>query len=271
MDVIISGWYRLSTFARDLVDNLHSPQCALCDARRSDAERICRACRLDLPRHLHPCPRCAEPLDAESAPRRSLCPRCEASLPPHDHCVAAFAYEFPLPALIGDFKYRRQVWWARALAQAARPAFDARFGALQGRLLPMPMHPRREAERGYNQAERIALELGRLTGWSVDARLCHRVRHADAQAGLSAAARRRNLQGAFAVASPLPSGPMVIVDDVMTTGSSVTALAEALRAAGHQDLLGVFCLARAARRPSDGRHEVINTIDDDHPPTAVRA
>lgn len=242
MDSIISRLQRLSTFILDLVDKLNAPECYLCGVPHSTVERICKACQDDLPRPQPGCQRCGEPW-----PGPGLCPACGVSPPPYHHCIAAFDYAFPVREMIHQFKYQRQEDWSRALSEAAAPVFRRHFAGQTGILVPMPIHPVRLRQRGFNQAELLARELGRYTGWPIRTDLCQRVRHTEKQSRLDARSRRANLHKAFVCKSTLPSTPVVIVDDVVTTGSTVAALSQTLIDAGIRDV-SVFCLARANRR-----------------------
>ena len=96
----------------------------------------------------------------------------------------------------------------------------------------MPLHANRIKQRGFNQAAEIGRELSRLTGVPMQAGLASRERDTPPQAGLKRAARRRNMRGAFACKADLSGLHVGIVDDVMTTGSTLDALASALRQAG---------------------------------------
>lgn len=99
-------------------------------------------------------------------------------------------------------------------------------------LLPVPLHPRRLRERGFNQAAELAGVIGRELDIRADARACERVRPTVAQTGLTAAERRRNLRDVFRVRIPNPPPHIAIVDDVMTTGATAESLARSLRRQG---------------------------------------
>jgi ComF family protein len=101
-------------------------------------------------------------------------------------------------------------------------------------LVPVPLHPRRRRERGFNQAELLALALARGTGLEVSPGLLVRRRDTSSQAGLSAASRRRNVTGAFAARHRprLVGRTLVLVDDVITTGATAAACARVLKQAG---------------------------------------
>ncbi|MEM6985551.1 MAG: ComF family protein, partial [Pseudomonadota bacterium] len=113
-----------------------------------------------------------------------------------------------------------------------------------GTVVPMPMHRKRYIQRGFNHAEVLARDVARAHGLRMET-TATRVRHTDPQVGLSARERRRNVRNAFAMnAAREPGQPLVLVDDIYTTGESLRALARAGHAAGY-GAITVLCLARA--------------------------
>ncbi|KAF1048514.1 MAG: Orotate phosphoribosyltransferase [Xylophilus sp.] len=143
-------------------------------------------------------------------------------------------YAYPWAELIGRFKFHAEPGWAAALAALIRSAPGAQeLLAPPSLVLPMPLAPSRLRERGYNQAFELAR---RLAPAQADARLLLRTRDTASQLGLDRAARLRNVRGAFAVeplrADAVAGQTVVLVDDVMTTGASLHAAAEALLRAG---------------------------------------
>jgi len=166
--------------------------------------------------------------------------------PPWDWAHAPLAYRFPVDVLVHSLKYRRELAAGRALAKLMAGAPGAGDPAGTALLVPVPLHWRRQAVRGYNQATEIARELARLTELRLSRRGLRRSRYAPPQTGLDAASRRRNLRSAFLWRGPcLRSQRIVLVDDVMTTGSTAAECARALRAAGAGEI-GVWVAARAA-------------------------
>jgi ComF family protein len=137
--------------------------------------------------------------------------------------------------VIHELKYRSRR--AAATELGRRLAGDPAVGAVledAALLVPVPLHPRRLAERGFNQAALLAFDLGRRSGVPVCERALVRRADTPSQAGLSAAARRANVARAFAVRhlSKIAGRVVVLVDDVHTTGATARACARALRAAG---------------------------------------
>ncbi len=276
MDHILTVCRQLSTSFSDLVDKLNVSTCYLCDANHAGPDKICRACRLDLPTPVSPCPICADRWPGlESPPEPDTgtsggdlptalpcCPRCRGQRPPYRRCVTAFAYAFPVDVIIRQFKYERREYWARALAEASMPVFQRHFATLQGVLVPVPLHSGRLGRRGFNQAESLASELSRLCGWPVMAELSVRTRATPKQSLLDAEQRRRNLADAFACRMPAPAVPVVIIDDVITTGSTIAAMTDSLLQAGVREV-HVFGFARANRREdqsSDAVSPLLQTV-----------
>lgn len=204
--------------------------CLLCGLRVRGT-LLCEACRADLPRLTQgSCPRCALP-----SPGGTPCGRCLRHPPAFDRTRAALSYGFPLDALVQHFKYGGDLALADLFAELMFEQWTSHQGADLARpdlILAMPLHPRRLAERGYNQAAEIARRLApRLdVPWRPDG--LHRLRDTPPQAGLKLLARRRNLRGAFACDLDLRGKKVALLDDVMTSGSSLGELAKCVRRAG---------------------------------------
>ena len=219
--------------------------CVLCGRPAGRDLDLCRSCEASLPRLPPGCPRCARPLEG-SLPCL-LCPAAAAGLA---RTLAAHPYREPIATLVTRFKYQQDLAAGRVLAEGLAAQLRAHYqdAAWPELLLPVPLHPSRWRERGYNQAALIAGDLGRLLGLPVASRLLERVRITPPQQGLQAAERRRNLDGAFALADgPLPArlSRVALVDDVVTTRSTAQALAEVLHARWPVLEVQLWCLARA--------------------------
>lgn len=192
-------------------------QCALC-AAPAGASLVCAACNAALPRLPSCCPLCALP-----SPAGAPCGACLKRAPPFAATRAAFGYAFPVDRLLHALKYRSALpyveFLADALADAVAPGPEL--------VVPMPLHPARQRERGFNQAQELARHVSRRLRIPLAAGLV-RTRDTPVQAGSSKAARRRNVRGAFAPLPAIGGRRVALVDDVMTTGAT---LAEATRAA----------------------------------------
>jgi ComF family protein len=137
----------------------------------------------------------------------------------------------PLGTAVRRLKYERRRAVAGTLGELLASRFPFGDGVL---LVPVPLHRRRLRARGFNQALLLARALGRRRGLPVAARALARIRSTHAQPGLPAAARRQNLDGAFALRSGarVAGRRIVIIDDVLTTGATADACARVLLAAG---------------------------------------
>jgi len=214
--------------------------CVLCRnpcARRLD---LCTACERDLPVIEHACTGCAIPLPGVA--NALLCGACLQRHPPQNATRAIFRYAYPLDNLVQRFKFHGE----QAAGNVLGKLFAARAlktGEHSFTLLPVPLHPRRLRERGFNQAELLARAIGDRFHWEVRGDLLLRTRETAVQSNMSAAARRKNVRNAFALRTGHVPERIVIVDDVVTTGSTTAEIAALLRKAGAREI-EVWALAR---------------------------
>ncbi len=240
-------WHELPwrSWLAGTIDFLLPSHCLLCGGRALASSALCPECRVALPQQTAQCClRCALPA---SGP---LCGACQRQPPPYDASVAAFRYAFPLDVLIHGLKYRQQLSAVSELA-ALLAAAGAELLAEADLVVAMPIHRRRLAERGYNQALELARLLARAAGRPLAVKMVRKVRHTPAQAGLDRAARLLNPQGAFECTTRLDGMRVVVIDDVMTTGATLAELARCLKAAGASRVSNLV-LARAGRPLSGG-------------------
>jgi ComF family protein len=215
------------------------PVCRSClsEAQPLSAEYFCVSCRTPFRNHF--------PLDFEGR-----CALCRSGLRGFDAAYCYGAYEGLLRDLIHLYKYGRIKTLARPLGDLLAAALprDERFDLIA----PAPLHWIRQWRRGFNQSELLAREIARRTGIPL-ARPLERVRHTPSQAGLSNTARRRNVAGAFrcrrgARGVRLVAGKRILlIDDVMTTGSTAAACALTLKRAGAARV-ALLTIARVDRR-----------------------
>lgn len=211
-------------------------QCRLCQAPDSSDLGLCPGCLNDLPWLGSACPRCARPLPRPDRP----CGSCQTHPPAFDRAIALFRYAAPLDALLLQLKFSQAVHLARMFA--ALLAERVRTETLPDCILPVPLHPARQRERGFNQAIEIARPLAHRLGCALDLDTCLRTRATPPQSRLSAPERRRNLRGAFTL-TRVPARHLVLLDDVMTTGSTLNELALLLRQGG-AERIDVWVCAR---------------------------
>ncbi len=227
----------MSGLGQRLLGPLFPPTCILCGAPGEANRDLCGECLADLPLLGPCCQRCALPL-AEPG----ICGACLSHPPQFDACHIPLLYQGPVPRLITGLKFHNQLANARLLAQRLQQHLHGRDD-LPELILPVPLHPRRMRERGYNQAIEIARPLGRALGLPVAIDNCVRRRATGAQADLPKKQRQKNLRGAFAVNRPINARHVAVLDDVVTTGSTVNELARVLKQAGVERVV-VWALAR---------------------------
>jgi ComF family protein len=218
--------------------------CVLCTRGGQQALDLCVGCETDLIFNVPACRVCSQPL---SAPSAAECGRCLRRPPRFDTSAIPFRYAYPLDHLVRGLKYRGELACGRVLGDLlGRHVLERRAGSMPELLVPVPLGLARYRERGYNQATELALRVSKLTGVEVATRLVDRKRDTAEQARLDHKARRRNVRGAF-IAAGSCARHVAIVDDVVTTGSTVDELARVLRRAGARRI-EVWAVARAVGR-----------------------
>jgi ComF family protein len=250
----VSQWLNIAQFW------LLPPTCVLCGKRGLPQLDLCQSCWESLPQLPAVCPGCALPLpltpsdqstplpiDTPHSPLR--CGQCLQHGANIHRTVAAFAYTAPISGLISDFKYHRKLAPGRVLSHLLADKLAQHYSPtpLPELLIPVPLHPRRLRERGYNQAALIAGDLSRALAIPMATNVLSRQRLTPPQQGLSAELRKQNLRGAFAMndAKALQRYQRVaVVDDVVTTMSTVREVARVLRASKPELEVHVWCLGR---------------------------
>ncbi len=186
----------------------------------------CEACDAALPylAGSH-CPICAKP-----TPNGEVCGHCLKDPPAFSHTIAVFAYSFPIDRLIQAMKYDEQIFLARMMAKKLAPLIDR--PNLPDCLIAMPLHPERLKSRGFNQAQLIAKPLSKSLGVPLLNRACQRLRDTPSQTSLPFDQRGKNMRGAFGCDADFSGKHVALIDDVMTSGASMNALAKAALAKG---------------------------------------
>ena len=188
---------------------------------------------------------CGRPSDR---PGSYICSRCHATLPWYDEFEnGAFAYLEPVSRLVNIFKFNGAEFLTADLSDAMALSFRKKHDATQvDAVIPVPLHPRRLAMRGYNQSALLAKAFARRIDRLCDETSLARIRDTEYQSRLSGEERRRNLKGAFRVIDrPRIRGRVIVlVDDVMTTGSTIAECTETLLESGAHKVIP-FVLAKA--------------------------
>lgn len=237
------GLARLGTGA---VDFVYPPTCLSCHAPVARADALCAGCFGKLRYISRPyCPVLGIPFEVDLGPG-ALSAEAIANPPPYQRARTALVYNQVAGLLVSRLKYGDRPELATFCARLMASAGHELLGP-DAVLLPVPLHPSRQFFRRYNQSAEIARALGRMTGTPILPGLVRRKHATRRQVGLSADARGRNVAGAF-IAVPdalvrLKGRRVIIVDDVITTGSTVRAVALALKRAG-VDKIDVIGFAR---------------------------
>lgn len=219
---------------------LPAQPCVLCGSM-SRYGLWCNPCDLALP-YLGAacCPVCALP-----TPHGEICGHCLQHPPLFSRASAVFAYSFPLDKLIQAMKYREQLalasQFADKLAQRIAP------NTLPDVLLPMPLHPSKLRERGFNQSQLLAEKLAHQLHLDVLPEACQRVRDTPPQSTLPWQERKKNVHQAFCCAADLTGKHVALIDDVLTSGASLNALAEAVQERG-ANTISVWVVARTIKK-----------------------
>lgn len=203
-------------------------------------EAFCSPCWQSVSPLVAACPRCAE-VGTGDAPSKGCCVECRRDPPAFTATSAPFDYGGQLAVALQRLKYAGAGHLARPLGRLLAPTLHSTLGAEPALVVPVPLHPRRLRERGYNQSALLARAAGAR---AIASGALHRVRPTAPQAGLDCAARRRNLQAAFRAGPQVRGRRVVLVDDVLTTGATARACSEALLEAG-ASAVHVVVLARA--------------------------
>ncbi len=219
-------------WSKIILSRVLPPTCLLCGAEGGDGLDLCSGCLADLPLNSRACVRCALPLPTTSPPG-SQCGGCQRHPPPYHAGIAPLRYEGVLRFLVTGLKFHNHMDHARLLGELlARSLEQVAEEERPGLILPVPLHPARQRERGFNQALEIVRGPARRLGIALDSESCLRRRPTSPQSGLDARERRRNLRGAFVVHRRPAADHVVVFDDVITTGNTVSELARVLKKAG---------------------------------------
>ena len=209
---------------------LFPPRCILCGDKGVENRDLCAACYADLPRNSPRCYRCASDFNAPHA-STILCPDCLLNPPAFDETLAPFVHLHAIRHLIIQLKFHNHQPSARLLGNLLADYLQ-RTAELPDCIIPVPLHKNRYRERGFNQSIEIARILSKRLQLPLDVHSCTRHRDTAHQVGLNAQQRNENIKDAFSVSPKFKAKHVALVDDVMTTGSTVHELAAALKTSG---------------------------------------
>lgn len=241
-------------WATAVVDLLFPPFCPLCRARLDEARRdpLCGACWDRLERLPPPyCRTCGRPLpafDAGPSPEGSPCEPCRRRRPLFAYARAATLYGDRVREAVHALKFQGKTALARPLGDLMAEAGSTMLPTTAvDCLVPVPLYPSREAERGFNQSVLLAKRVSRRWGVPLEPRMLRRQRSTLPQTDLDAGERRANVKGAFALSrrGAVDGRHVLLIDDVFTTGATVSECARVLLDAG-ASAVGVLTVSRVA-------------------------
>ena len=216
---MLNNWLKNNHWLK--LDQIFKQNCLLCASPQANKDGLCEACLNDFPYSPSTsCPQCG--LSSNGL----ICGSCLNSAPDFDATYAVFLYTFPIDAMMQRYKYGDALHISRTFGQLLAEKINIDSVDL---IIPMPMHPARLKERGFNQALEIAKVF---SGNKLDFTGAIRQKLTPPQASLPFKERVKNIKGAFAVNVNLAGKRVAIVDDVMTTGASLNELAKILKKAG---------------------------------------
>ncbi len=274
-------WLSIYKLLKTISFSLFHSCCVLCGTESDRPIDLCQHCEDGLPRNTHYCISCSIPF-INSHQGNTLCGECIAHPPAFDQCIAPLRYEFPISTLINRFKHQGHFCNSRVLADLLLDRLSSsdstqsktigpdlekhnlseenlsglnfpkenlseqNFSEINKNpdlIVPVPLHWRRRFIRGFNQSQWLANYLGRQLNISVDNKLLMRIRNTPPQQQLRRKQRQKNLKGAFQVKRPVEGQHIALIDDVVTTGSTVSELSRLLKKAG-ASRVDIWCLAR---------------------------
>jgi ComF family protein len=174
-----------------------------------------------------------------------LCGECLIDPPVHDKKIVLFRYEFPIPSLIAQLKFQKQLYLGTAFGTVLSKKVVECYenDTYPECIIPVPLHPRRLRQRGYNQALEIARSL-KKNGLKIDFTAISRVVATLPQTLIDHNDRQKNVANSFLMANNFKYEHVALLDDVITTGSTINELASTLKKKGVRRV-DVFCVAKA--------------------------
>jgi len=212
---------------------------------------ICQFCHQKLPSQVNGCAVCALPIKQNESGKLLennkdlICGECIKQSPPFDKTVAAFHYEPPISDFITQYKFNAQLELLPLLSDYLAKNIQSHYQnkAMPKLLIPVPLHKHKLVKRGFNQSQLIAKRLSKGFGIPVSGNHIQRSKETRPQMELDSNERQQNLKDAFQISQQLPSH-IAIIDDVVTTGTTVTELAKQAKSHG-ATTIDIWCLARA--------------------------
>ncbi len=220
---MVNNWFNI------IQDCLFPPTCILCNLSCKHSDDLCEACAINFKKNTNSCYRCGSTLEIHEPSR--ICGKCISTRPAYDYTHAPYIYQSGIRHLIQTLKFNNNYKNARLLGKLIADSVinSATFPEL---IMPVPLHPIRYRQRGFNQSLEIARTVSKQLSIPLDYSSCQRKKYTLQQSALPAKQRQKNLRHAFTVCRPIDARHIVIVDDVMTTGATANEMAETLKKSG---------------------------------------
>jgi len=206
--------------------------CALCSevCGNSNQNLICNQCLSDLPVITTPCLVCSATLSIKDT--TNVCGSCLQTKPFYQESIIPLEYVFPTTTLIKQLKYKEKLFFSEILSQILLNKIKRENRPLPELIIPVPLHPFRLMNRGFNQSALIAKTISKELNIPIDLKSCRRIRNTLQQTGFNKSQRKKNIRNAFSIRKNFNANHVAIIDDVVTTGSTVNELAKVLQRAG---------------------------------------
>ena len=225
--------------------------CLLCGQCGHFDINLCEACFQELPWLTTACKKCGLPLSVENPAlpvKQRTCGQCLRKPPPFDQCHCLFYYDHPIDRLISGLKFHQKLSYGKTLGKLLASDILKHYShtELPDALVAVPLHKSRLRERGFNQAYEIARSCSNTLGIPLFTNVCQRIKNTPHQLGLDAKTRRKNLRAAFkvdSIESTLNIRSVALIDDVMTTGSTLSELTKSFSTNDIQ-YVHIWCIAR---------------------------
>ncbi len=220
--------------------------CCLCDGLGHDGLDLCKVCFDSLLKNDKSCSRCAIPIEYSDSNTGLLCGVCLKEKLRITRTTAPFIFAYPADYIVRSLKFNCEEKYSRLMGELLARSIQKHDVSMPEYLVPVPLHQQRYLERGFNQAELLAHYCAIRLGLPVENSLLTRTQHTPPQTGFGRELRRKNLRGAFEVTKngTLPRY-VALIDDVITTGSTVREISQVLLKAGVERVdVWAFCRAR---------------------------
>lgn len=235
-------------YLKSVTQKLLPSTCILCNNPGQHTIDLCQACENELPRIKMACFRCGLAIPISNVSRApNLCGQCVQQPPPYNTTFALYHYRPPIDKLITGIKFSGKLVYAKVLGEllAKNILLHLAENNKPDYLIPMPLHQKRLSERGFNQALELARPIAKYLQIPIDFRSCIRSRATIAQSLIPAEARHENIKNAFSISKKFFARQVAIIDDVVTTGNTVTELSRLLRKQGVENI-SIWCCARTS-------------------------